>query len=171
MTDRQSTHTEDAIAKQEHVAELDAIVRESDAQVPVAATLDDAAADPALTLDVARELLRDAAAGIRSLAASATPRTEPAEGREACPRDCGCVVHCRRPTMSEMKWATRAKTYGRRGGQKATGAQKLCIEGELINLQEIACRLGVSPSAARKRYKRALASGAQRITWEALGLE
>ena len=39
--------------------------------VPVAATLEDAAADPALTLDVARELLRDAAAGIRSLAASA----------------------------------------------------------------------------------------------------
>lgn len=29
MTDRQSTHTEDAIAKQEHVAELDAIVRGS----------------------------------------------------------------------------------------------------------------------------------------------
>lgn len=49
-----------------------AIVRESEAQVPVAATLDEAAADPALTLDVARELLRDAAAGIRSLAASAT---------------------------------------------------------------------------------------------------
>ena len=53
-----------------------AILRESEAQVPVAATLDDAAADPALTLDVARELLRDAAAGIRSLAASAE-RTEP----------------------------------------------------------------------------------------------
>lgn len=53
-------------------AHIDAIVRESDAQVPVAATLDEAAADPALTLDVARELLRDAAAGIRSLAASAT---------------------------------------------------------------------------------------------------
>lgn len=67
----------------EHAAaHIDAIVRESDAQVPVAATLDDAAADPALTLDVARELLRDAAAGIRSLAASAE-RTEPAEGREA----------------------------------------------------------------------------------------
>lgn len=56
----------------------EAIVRESDAQVPVAATLDEAAADPALTLDVARELLRDAAAGIRSLAASATsePKAE-----------------------------------------------------------------------------------------------
>lgn len=50
----------------------EALVRESDAQVPVAATLDEAAADPALTLDVARELLRDAAAGTRSLAASAT---------------------------------------------------------------------------------------------------
>lgn len=45
---------------------------ECDAQVPVAATLDDAAADPALTLDVAREMLRDAAAGIRQLAARAT---------------------------------------------------------------------------------------------------
>lgn len=79
-------------------AHIDAIVRESEAQVPVAATLDEAAADPALTLDVARELLRDAAAGIRSLAASAE-RTEPAEGREACPRDCGCVVHCRREQL------------------------------------------------------------------------
>lgn len=72
--------------------------------------------------------------------------------------------------MSDMKWVSRSKTYGRRGGQKATGAQKLCIEGELVNLQEMASRLGVSPSAASKRYKRALASGAQRITWEALGL-
>lgn len=60
-----------------HAERIDAIVRESDAQAPVAATLDDAAADPALTLDVARELLRDAAAGIRSLAASATSRTKP----------------------------------------------------------------------------------------------
>lgn len=81
---------------QEHAAELDAILRESGAQVPVAATLDEAAADPALTLDVARELLRDAAAGIRQLAARATPRTEPAEGRESeCPwGGCGdCVGH------------------------------------------------------------------------------
>lgn len=63
----------------EHViAHIDAILRESEASVPVAATLDEAAADPALTLDVARELLRDAAAGIRRLAA------KPAEGREEC---------------------------------------------------------------------------------------
>ena len=53
-------------------AAANAIVRESEAQVPVAATLDDAAADPALTLDVARELLRDAATGIRQLTARAT---------------------------------------------------------------------------------------------------
>lgn len=72
--------------------------------------------------------------------------------------------------MSDKKWATRAKAYGRRGGHKATGAQKLCIEGELVNMEEIAARLGVSPSAARKRHKRALASGVQCITWEALGL-
>ena len=65
-------NTKDGIAMQEHAAELSAILRESEAQVPVAATLDEAAADPALALDVARELLRDAAAGIRSLAASAT---------------------------------------------------------------------------------------------------
>lgn len=68
-------------------AHIDAIVRESEVSVPVAATLDDAAADPALTLDVARELLRDAAAGIRQLAARATPRTEPAEGRGAVGAD------------------------------------------------------------------------------------
>lgn len=74
------------------------------------------------------------------------------------------------PAMIETKRASRAKAYGRRGGQKATGAQKLCIEGELVNMEEIARRLGISPSAARKRHKRALASGAQRITWEALGL-
>lgn len=42
-----------------------------DEGVPVATTLEEAAADPALTLDAARELLRDAAAGIRSIAASA----------------------------------------------------------------------------------------------------
>lgn len=84
-------NTKDAIAMQEHAAELDAILRESDAQVPVAATLDDAAADPALTLDVARELLRDAAAGIRRLAASATPRTEAAEGREAVAQVAKCA--------------------------------------------------------------------------------
>lgn len=69
------------------------------------------------------------------------------------------------------KLVTRAKTAGRRGGRKTTGAQKLCIEGELVNLQEIASRLGVSPATASRRYKRALASGAQNITWEALGLE
>lgn len=59
----------------EHVKVLEPMADTMDkfrAQVPVAATLNDAAADPALTLDVARELLRDAAAGIRSLAASAT---------------------------------------------------------------------------------------------------
>lgn len=51
--------------------------------IPVAATLREAADDPALTLDVARELLRDAAAGIRYLYARAAAHTEPAEGREA----------------------------------------------------------------------------------------
>lgn len=40
-----------------------------------AATLADAAADPALTLDIARELLREAAEAIRCLAAP-----EPEEG-------------------------------------------------------------------------------------------
>ena len=83
-------------AEKPTAAHIDAILRESDTQVPVAATLDEAAADPTLTLDVARDLLRDAAAGIRSLAASATPRTEPVEGRESeCPwGGCGdCVGH------------------------------------------------------------------------------
>lgn len=95
----------------EHVvAHIDAIVRESDASAPVAATLDEAAADPALTLDVARELLRDAAAGIRSLAASATPRTEPADGRPPKPAECanGCPPqqvcdHCQWPPGPDVE--------------------------------------------------------------------
>lgn len=54
-------------------------------------------------LDMFAEELRQWADRIdQKLAASATPRTEPAEGREACPRDCGCVVHCRREQLQAI---------------------------------------------------------------------
>lgn len=50
--------------------------RAADDGVPVAVTMDDAAADPALTMESARALLRDAAAGIRKLYELARPKIE-----------------------------------------------------------------------------------------------
>ena len=92
-------NTKDAIAMQEHAAELDDILRESEAQ-------GDAGAVEALITDLVDEAYQEGKQGrpawgqrltdikndlICRLAASATPRTEPAEGREAHCATCTCV--------------------------------------------------------------------------------
>lgn len=59
-----------------------------------------------------------------------------------------------------------------RGGKKRGGTQAspLSIEGESITLEQIADRLGVTPSCASTRLKRS-AKLPGPITWERLGLK
>ena len=60
-----------------------------------------------------------------------------------------------------------ASEYGRRAQKNRRERNKICIEGEYVNIDEIATRLNVSYRCAADRLARAR-SKAEAVTWQAL---
>lgn len=62
-----------------------------------------------------------------------------------------------------------ASEYGKRAQKNRRQRNKICIEGEYLNIDEIAARLGVGYDCAAQRLQRARKRPGA-ITWAVLGL-
>jgi predicted ArsR family transcriptional regulator len=60
-----------------------------------------------------------------------------------------------------------AQKYGKRSGKRCREIRKVCIEGEYVNIDEIAARLGIGYAAACKRLQRAQRKPGA-VTWAGL---